>query len=77
MARFVVDIPKADGGIEVHRMKERLRQRPASIPSGLDATNSTSHQLRDGPRRLGWTVHATMDDVRHAPEFGDQRDGIG
>lgn len=64
MKRFNVVIPKDDGGVEVHAMKEWLRHHPDKIPSGLDATSSTSHQLRNGLKGLGWSVQETDDEVR-------------
>jgi hypothetical protein len=42
MKRYNVVIPRKDGGIEVHAMKEWLRQHPSRVPAGLDATASTS-----------------------------------
>lgn len=45
-------------------MKEWLRNHPEHIPSGLDATNSTSHQLRDGLKRAGWSVEETLTEVK-------------
>lgn len=48
-------------------MKEWLRLHPEHIPTGLHPTNSTSHQLRDGLRRKGWTVQTTPDEVRLVP----------
>ncbi len=59
MKRFNVFVPKEDGGVEVYPMKQWLRHHPEHIPSRLDATNSTSHQLRDGLRRNGWTLRET------------------
>jgi len=70
MARFNVVLARDDGGLEVHPMKEWLRQHPDHIPVGLHPTSSTSHQLRDGLRRKGWTVHATPDEVRLLPPGG-------
>lgn len=64
MQRFNVVIPKEDGGIEVYSMKEWLRQHPDQVPSGLDATSSTSHRLRDGLKKLGWSVQETPTEVR-------------
>ena len=55
MKRFNIVIPKDDGGMEVYAMKEWLRQNPQPLPAGLDATASTSHQLRNALRRLGWS----------------------
>jgi endonuclease len=64
MQRFNVVIPKEDGGIELYPMKEWLRQHPDHIPSGLDATASTSHQLRSGLKKMGWSVEFLDDEVR-------------
>lgn len=64
MKRFNIVVPKEDGGVELYAMKEWLRQHPQHIPSGLDGTSSTSHQLRNGLRRLGWTVQETPSEVR-------------
>jgi len=67
VARFTVAFARDDGGVEVHAMKEWLRQHPEHIPPGLHPTNSTSHQLRDGLKRKGWTVQTTPDEVRLLP----------
>jgi hypothetical protein len=64
MARHNVVIAKDDGGVEMYPMKEWLRQHPQHIPLGLDPTMSTSHQLRNGLRRLGWSMQETPDEVR-------------
>jgi hypothetical protein len=62
--RHSVVIPKDDGGVEVYPLKEWLRQNPDQIPAGLDATGSTSHQLRLGLRRMGWTMEESPTEVR-------------
>src|SRR6266516_3914756 len=67
MKHFNVVVPKEDGGVELYSMKEWLRQHPTHIPSGLDATLSTSHQLRNGLRKQGWTVQETPTEVRIIP----------
>jgi endonuclease len=64
VARFNVVVPKNDGGVELYPMKEGLRQHPHHLPPGLDVTASTSHQLRNGLRRLGWSVQETPNEVR-------------
>src|ERR1700736_2828775 len=56
---FSVAIPREDGGIELYRMKEWLRQHPDENATGLDPTSSTSHQLRDALRKVGWSVRET------------------
>ena len=67
MKRFNIVVPKDDGGVEIYAMKEWLRQNPQHVPSGLDATASTSHQLRNGLRRLGWSVQENVSEVRLIP----------
>jgi hypothetical protein len=65
--RFNIVVPKEDGGVEIYAMKEWLRQNPQRVPSGLDATSSTSHQLRNGLRHMGWSVQETTSEVRLIP----------
>ena len=64
MQRFNIVVPKADGSVEVHPMKEWLRQNPQHIPAGLDPTLSTSHQLRNGLKKRGWQVQESSNEVR-------------
>lgn len=45
-------------------MKEWLRQHAEHVPSGLDATLSTSHQLRNGLKRLGWLVQDSATETK-------------
>jgi len=65
--RFLVVIPKPDGGVEVHAMKQWLRQHPDQVPPGLDATASTSHQLRGALKRSGWSIGENDSEVRLVP----------
>jgi RecB family endonuclease NucS len=67
MKRFLVVIPKPDGGVEVHAMKQWLRQHPDQVPPGLDATASTSHQLRGALKRSGWSIDENESEVRLVP----------
>ena len=62
--RHNVVIPRGDGGVEIFPLKEWLRQHPDEIPTGLDPTLSTSHQLRSALRRLGWTMEESPTEVR-------------
>lgn len=65
MKRFLVAIPTADGsGVEVHPMKEWLRQNPSEIPPGTDPTADTSHHLRNALRKAGWIVQDDEHEVR-------------
>jgi hypothetical protein len=65
--RFNVVVSKDDGGVELYPMKEWLRQHREHLPRGLDPTSNTSHQLRGGLRRLGWSVQETPSEVRLIP----------
>lgn len=62
--RFNVAIAKDDGGVEIYPMKEWLRQHPDRAPPGLDPTSSTSHELRNALKKMGWSVQDTDTEVR-------------
>jgi hypothetical protein len=62
--RFNVAIPREDGGVELYPMKEWLRHHPEQLPVGLNATLSTSHELRNGLKKVGWSVQNTDNEVR-------------
>src|SRR5689334_7955950 len=62
--RHSVVVAREDGGVEVYPLKEWLRQHPDEIPPGLHPSASTSHQLRNGLRRLGWAMQETPTEVR-------------
>lgn len=64
MKRFKIVVPRKDGGVDVFPMKPWLREHPTYIPPGLNATDSTSHQLRDGLRCAGWRIRNTDAEVR-------------
>jgi endonuclease len=63
----LVLIPRDDGSVAMHAMKEWLRQNPSHIPAGLDGTNSTSQQLRAGLLRNDWTLQETPMEFRLMP----------
>lgn len=65
MKRFVVVIPHEEGTVEVHPMKDWLRHNPKFVPPGMHPSNSTSHQLSNGLKKLGWAVQETNAEVRH------------
>jgi hypothetical protein len=67
MKQFNVVLQKDDGSAEIYAMKEWLRQHPQHLPAGFDATASTSHQLRNGLERLGWSVQETSSETRLFP----------
>jgi hypothetical protein len=62
--RFLIGVTTAEDGLEFFPLKEWLRQNPGSVPEGLNASTSTSHMLRDGLRRVGWTVQEFEEEVR-------------
>ena len=64
MARFIVVKANTDGGVEIHPMKEWLRQHPEHIPQNMDATSSTSRQLLAGLKKNGWKYEETDSEVR-------------
>ena len=64
MRRFNIVVPRADGGVEVHPMKDWLRRHPEHVPGGMNPSSSTSHQLRDSLRQRGWQVEELPEEVR-------------
>jgi hypothetical protein len=63
MRRFVVVVHKT-GKDEVHPMKYWLRHNLEFVPSGMNPSKSTSHELRNGLKKLGWLVQETDTEVR-------------
>ncbi len=64
--RHLVVIPNTDGGLEVYPLKEWLRSNPDRLPDGM-TPKSTSHSLRGGLKKLGWTMQDTPDEIRLLP----------
>lgn len=62
-----VILPREDGSVAMHSMKEWLRQNPQYVTDGLDATLSTSQQLRACLRKQGWTLQETETEFRLLP----------
>lgn len=67
MARFIVILGVEGGGVEVHPMKDWLRDHPEHIPPGQHPTDSTSRQLLSGLRKRGWSFQETPSEVRLFP----------
>lgn len=63
MKQFLVVIPREKGGVELYPLKDWLRHNPRFVPPGMHPSNSTSHQLRNGLKKLGWTVRETDTEV--------------
>ena len=76
MKRFNIVIAKNDGGVEIYPMKEWLRLHPDRVPAGLDATSSTSHELRNGLKKVGWSVQNTDNEVRLAMPGSEDVDAV-
>ena len=62
--RYNVYIPSGDSGLEVHRMKEWLRQHPDHIPEGLDVGEYNAIAVSRALQRQGWTEQETESEVR-------------
>lgn len=56
-------------------MKEWLRQHPDSTPAGIDPTHGTSQQLRNGLRKMGWSVQETDSEFRLFPPGASASEG--
>ncbi len=75
--RFLIVTKGQTGAIELHPMKEWLREHADETPAGMTADHHNSHQLRDGLRRRGWTVTETEEEVRIVrPEVAEDADAI-
>ena len=67
MKRFFIAHPTADGGVDLHPMKEWIRQHPEVLPPGVDPINNTSHTFRRALKRVGWTAQELDTEVRMIP----------
>ncbi|MBK8285915.1 MAG: DUF91 domain-containing protein [Ahniella sp.] len=67
MARFIVVLGADGGGVEVHPMKDWLRNNPMHVPPGQNPSESTSRQLLSGLRKQGWSFQETSTEVRLFP----------
>jgi hypothetical protein len=52
-----------EGATEKLRMKQWLRENPAEVPSGMDATDNTAYQLRRALVKNGWRLETLADEV--------------
>lgn len=64
MKRFNIVVPREDGSVEVHPMKDWLRRHPEQLPPEMNPSISTSHQLRNTLRKRGWGVEELATEVR-------------
>ena len=67
MARFIVVRSLDNGGLDIHPMKEWLRQNPGFVPVGMDATSTNSRQLLAGLKKNGWLFEENEEEVRLFP----------
>lgn len=65
--RHIVITRLGDSGVAVHPMKDWLRKNPGQIPPGLNPTTDTSWKLRNGLKKLGWTLEETDSEVKLLP----------
>jgi hypothetical protein len=61
-SHYVV-LKKSDGSPEMAPMKSWLRQNPQHVPIGLDASTSTSYQLKRALNKSGWEHEELSDKV--------------
>lgn len=59
-AHYIV-IKNLDGSLKVAPMKAWFREDPQDLPEGLDATTSTSYQLRRALTKNGWELEELHD----------------
>jgi hypothetical protein len=61
-------------GAERHPLKEWVRQHPEVLPPGFDPNKpgTTTHQMRDALKRVGWTVEETDTEVHLIPPDGGE-----
>src|SRR6266496_2219513 len=67
MKRFNIVFVRDDGAIEVHPMKEWLRQHPGELPADVHPSTTSSHKLRSILKRKGWRVEELASEVRLFP----------
>ena len=58
-----VVLQKADGGVEVYRLKQWLRGHPEFLPPDMHPDTSTSHELRRALAKQGWGIEEHSDQV--------------
>lgn len=61
--RHNVVVQKPDGGLEVYRMKQWLRDNPDYLPEEMVPEEKTSHELRRILKNLGWELKIGVDQV--------------
>lgn len=62
--RHNVVLEKPDSGLEIHPMKQWLRENPKYLPSGMNPDVNTSHELRRALKLQGWKLEERADEVR-------------
>jgi len=63
MKKFMVDILKDNGETENQPMKEWLRNHPNAIPSGIEPSTNTSHEIRNALKKQGWKEEHTDTEI--------------
>ena len=64
--RHVIAVKNASGAVELHPMKDWLRNHLEAVPAGLDVSKSgslTSHAIRNVLKKHGWSMRESEDQV--------------
>ncbi len=73
----VVVITNPDGRTEIYPLKEWLRSHSDHLPSGMSATDNTSHELRAALKRKGWKMEESSSQVRLLMPSNSQSSSAG
>src|SRR5688572_9494717 len=61
--RHLAVIKNSDGHPETHPFKSWLKLNSQFVPTGMDATESTTYQLRRALKKIGWEIEELPDRV--------------
>jgi len=61
--RHLVVIKSKDGKAEAYPFKDWLRSNPQDLPTGMDASDDTTYQLRRALKKTGWEIEELPDRV--------------
>jgi hypothetical protein len=59
----LVIIKGPDGSPTTYPLKKWLRENPDNLPSEMHPNDNTSHELRRGLKRMGWSLQFTSNEV--------------
>jgi hypothetical protein len=61
--RHIIALRNKERAVEIHPLKQWLRENPSAVPDHMDPTEDTSHSLRSGLKRAGWKLFGTAERV--------------